>query len=144
MTSVATNPARSRPMGNRIGRQPRHILVTPSKQPSAWYGQIRGGQVSPLGVDGGERFTVQQQEQLIARGIDIPTAESITVFRNAADREVWWPAGTLPPVWSFECPVIRRLATGQVRVIAPSGAEEIVEHDGWTRPARGRFAKGGR
>ena len=63
--------------------------------------------------------------------IDPPTVEVITVRRQATDREMWWPIGSPPPVFAFECPVIHRRADGKVRVIAPAGMVKLVRADGW-------------
>lgn len=133
-----------RPMGEVIGRQPARILVTPSATPYAWYGSIRGGMKTGFGdhsITGGDRFTEQQVEGLISRGLDVLTAPAITVRRNAGDREMSWSFLELPPVYEFECPILSRRADGRVRVIAPSGAEQLVEADGRTRAEKGRRAR---
>ncbi len=135
-----TYAPRPRPMGEILGRQPARILVTPSKTPSAWYGAIRGAVKTGFGdhsITGGARFTEQQNEALISRGMDILTAEAMTVQRNAGDHEICNGTG-LPGVYQFECPVLSRRVDGRVRVIAPSGAEKLVEGDGWTSPRRSR------
>jgi hypothetical protein len=110
-------------MGNILGRQPEVCYIIPSK-PNAWYGAI---------VEG-ERFTRQQLAVLKQRSIDPETVEAITVTRNATTREYYWPAGSLAPVFQFECPVVHRRADGRVRVIAPIGDEVLVFADGWPTP----------
>jgi hypothetical protein len=120
-------------VGEVIGRQPSCIRVTPSKEPSPWYGAIVGGEKTGFdghSITGGQRFTEQQVAQLIKRGADILTAPAITVRRNA--HEIYHNFLELPGVYEFDCPVVHRRADGRVRVIAPSGAEKIVEGDGWT------------
>ncbi|MDR6850159.1 hypothetical protein [Sphingomonas sp. BE137] len=102
------------------------MLVTPSN-PNPWYGTIREGR----------RFTEQQNAKLISANKDPLTCESIEVRRNATDREYYWPTGTYPPFFAFDCPVLARMADGRVKVIAPSGQNKIVLKDGWvTRPGR--------
>ena len=138
-----TYAPRPRPMGEILGWQPARILVTPSKTPSAWYGAIRGAVKTGFGdhsITGGARFTEQQNEALISRGMDILTAEAMTVQRNAGDHEICNGTG-LPGVYQFECPVLSRRADGRVRVIAPSGAEKLVEADGWSSPDRKQSAR---
>jgi hypothetical protein len=112
-----------RPVGNVLGRQPEVLHVTPSK-PNAWYGTIVEGQ----------RFTRQQLAVLERRSIDPAAVEAISVTRNATSREMYWPSGTVPPVFQFDCPVVHRRADGRVRVIAPNGEEKLVYADGWTTP----------
>ncbi len=140
-------PAATRPMGNVIGRQPYFVLVTPSKTPFPWYGCIVGGERTGFdghSITGGQRFTEQQVAQLIKRGWDVLTVDTMIVRRNSADAEIWCPIGQPRAVYEFECPIVHRRADGRVRVIAPSGAEALVEGDGWTtpwkRPWRGRAA----
>lgn len=111
-----------------IGRQPAVMLITPSA-PYSWYGTIRDNR----------RFTEQQNAKLITAGKDPLTCEAITVRRNATDREHYWPLGSLPPYFAFDCPVVAHMADGRVKVIAPSGENKIVLKDGWvTRPGRRR------
>lgn len=111
-----------------IGRQPAVMMVTPSA-PYAWYGTIRDER----------RFTEQQIGKLITAGKDPLTCEAIEVRRNATDREHYWPIGSLPPYFAFECPVVTRLADGRIKIIAPSGENKIVLRDGWvTRPGRAK------
>jgi hypothetical protein len=135
-----TYAPRPRAMGEIIGRQPATIYVTPSKAPSCWYGSIRGGVKTGFGghsVTGGDRFTVEQVRALISRGIDVLTAPAMKVQRNAADHEIYSGLG-LPAVYQFECPILSTRADGRVRVIAPNGAEKLVEADGWTTAQRSR------
>jgi len=135
-----TYAPRPRPMGEILGRQPVKIHWTPSKPLSPWCGAIRGGHKTGFGdhsIAGGDRFTEQQVEGLISRGIDILTAPAMTVQRNAPDADIASGTG-LPGVYQFECPIISRRADGRVRVIAPDGSERNVEADGWTSPRRSR------
>ena len=107
---------------------------------SPWCGAIPGAVKTGFGdhsLTGGDRFTEQQVEGLISRGIDILTTPAMTVQRNAGDHEICNGTG-LPGVYQFDCPIISRRADGRVRVIAPSGAEKLVEGDGWTSPRRSR------
>jgi hypothetical protein len=110
-------------MGKVLGRQPDVPHVIPSK-PNAWYGTI---------VEG-ERFTRQQLAALARRGIDPATVDAITVTRNATIREMYWPLGSLPPVYQFECPVLGRQPDRRIRIIAPIGDEKLVYSDGWPTP----------
>ena len=129
----------SRPMGEIIGRQPANYLITPSKPRPAWYGTIEGGEKTGFGghsITGGQRFTNEQARECISRGLDVLTAPAMTVRRNSTTDETWIGAHQLRPVYQFECPIIRKMADGRVRVIAPSGAEKLVEADGWTSPHR--------
>ncbi|KQN12028.1 hypothetical protein [Sphingomonas sp. Leaf28] len=126
-------------MGEIIGRQPATYLITPSKPRPAWYGTIEGGEKTGFGghsITGGKRFTNEQARECISRGLDVLTAPAITVKRNSSIDEIWSGAHGPRPVYQFECPIIRRMADGRVRVIAPSGVEKIVEADGWTSPDR--------
>jgi hypothetical protein len=48
---------------------------------------------------------------------------------------MYWPLGSLPPVYAFACPVLqRRGSLGRLRVIAPSGEVKMVYPDGWITP----------
>lgn len=108
-----------------IGCQPDSFLITPSKS-QPWYGTRRQG----------DRFTQQQHHAMIARGLDIPTASSLLVKRQATSMERWTPLGQLPAVYAFDCPVIGK-RKDQVKVIAPSGEVKHVAADGWAhRPYR--------
>ena len=132
-------PPFERPMGNVIGRQPASFLITPSKPRPAWYGTIEGGEKTGFGghsIIGGQRFTNEQARECISRGLDVLTAPAMTVRRNVGMLELCLGTRGIPPVYEFQCPIIRKLADGRVRVIAPSGAEKIVEGDGWTSPYR--------
>lgn len=131
--------AGSRPMGEVIGRQPASWLVTPSKSPYPWYGTIEDGEKTGFdghSIKGGRRFTNEQARECMSRGLDVLTAPAMTVRRNVGLLEL--SLGTIRPVpvYEFECPIIRKLADGRVRVIAPSGVEKLVEADGWTSPHR--------
>ncbi len=134
-------PPVERPMGDVIGRQPATFLITPSKRRPAWYGTIDGGEKTGFGghsIIGGQRFTNEQARECISRGLDVLTAPAMTVRRNVGMLELCLGTRGIPPVYEFQCPIIRKLADGRVRVIAPSGAEKIVEGDGWTSPDRSR------
>lgn len=119
-------------MGTVVGRQPETPVIIPSK-PNPWYGAIIDGSV----------FTREQLSELEKRDRDPATVERMTVRRNATDREMWWPNGSLPPVYEFECPVLGRRADGRVRVIAPNGFGKLVYSDGWITPryARRKWAR---
>ena len=132
-------PPFERPMGNVIGRQPASFLITPSKPRPAWYGTIEGGEKTGFGghsIIGGQRFTNEQARECISRGLDVLTAPAMTVRRNVGIMELSLGTFRPVPVYEFQCPIIRKLADGRVRVIAPSGTEKIVEGDGWTSPYR--------
>ncbi len=103
-----------------LKRQPDQIYIVPSK-PNAWYGDWNEG----------ERFSGYQLLAMRSLDLDPATVEVITVRRQATDREMWWPIGSPPPVFAFECPVIHRRADGKVRVIAPAGMVKLVRADGW-------------
>ena len=119
-----------------VGRQPARVQIAPSKS-YPWYGSIRGGVADAIGIKGGDRFTVQQEAELIRQGRDVPTAEALLVKRQASARELYWPLGQLPPVFAFQCPVIGHRADGKVKVISPSGDVKHVLPDGWShRPFR--------
>ena len=105
-----------------MGRQPAVIYIAPSKQ-QPWYGAIVPDQ----------RFTAQQLAQLDKRGLDPATVGVLTVRRNATTSEMYWPLGSLPPVYAFDCPVITHGAD-RVTVIAPDGSTRKVYPDGWTTP----------
>ena len=133
-----TYAPRQRRMGEIIGRQPAKIAWVPSKPLSPWCGAIRGGVKTGFGdhsITGGERFTEQQVAGLISRGLDVLTAPAMTVQRNAPDSDICSGLG-LPGVYQFECPILSTRADGRVRVISPSGAEKLVEADGWTTAQR--------
>lgn len=138
-------PAVERPMGNIIGRQPVAYLITPSAARFPWYGTIEGGEKTGFGghsITGGQRFTNEQARECISRGLDVLTAPAMTVRRNSTMNEIWCGFRDLRPVYEFECPIIRKMADGRVRVIAPSGDEKLVEADGWTAPYRKRTMGG--
>lgn len=107
-------------------RQPDRIVLTPSNW-SPWYGWI----------DEGERFTRTQLYALGQAGLDASTVETIAAYREATQREMYWPKNEPPPVFQFDCPVIGHLKDGRVRVIAPSGESKIILGNGWVRqPSR--------
>ncbi|MBB4154136.1 hypothetical protein GGQ80_002046 [Sphingomonas jinjuensis] len=119
-----------------IGRQPLGIKVTPSKAGSPWIGTIADAVRGDVAVEGGQRFTLEQQRELMTRGGDVPTAPTLVVKRQAEWNELWWPLGSLPPVFAFECPIVGRRGD-RVKVIAPSGVVKLVAEDGWAhRPYR--------
>ncbi|MBB5697024.1 hypothetical protein [Sphingomonas yantingensis] len=119
--------AAARPMGKVVGRQPATPRVIPS-HPNPWYG----------GIVDGDPFTTQQRAELSRLSIDPAAVERMTVRRNASDAEMWWPAGSLPPVYQFECPVLGRRADGRVRIISPSGMGKLVFADGWVTGRQAR------
>jgi hypothetical protein len=134
-------PLGERPMGEIIGRQPASYIVTPSKARFPWYGTIEGGEKTGFGghsITGGQRFTNEQARECISRGLDVLTAPAMTVRRNVGIMELSVGTFRPVPVYQFECPIIRKMADGRVRVIAPSGDEKLVEADGWTAPYRKR------
>ena len=76
---------------------------------------------------------------MIRLNIDIPTAKSMTVKRQANQSEIWTGCGTLPAVFAFECPLVpvKPTANGRIRVITPAGLLAWVLPDGWAhRPYR--------
>lgn len=103
-----------------IGRQPETIFVTPSK-PNPWHGTI---------VEGRD-ITTQQNRALVEDHGLSAAVETIEVVREATHREAYWPTGTLPPVYVFRCPVLRRRADGEIEVVAPNGTTKRVRADGW-------------
>jgi hypothetical protein len=108
------------------GRMPKSVTISPSGE-YPWYGRYQDGR----------RLSEQQHNALISAGADPVNPETITVRRNATDREMWWGIGQYPPYFEFECPVVARLADGRIKVISPSGANKIVLRDGWaTRPGK--------
>lgn len=124
-------PVGDRPMGKVVGRQPEILQIIPSK-PNPWYGTI---------VDG-EPLTLEQLRTLDRMSLDPTNTKRVTVRRNATDWEMWWPIGNLPPVYEFECPLLRRRADDRLHVIAPDGTGKLVFADGWTTPRRGRWKRG--
>lgn len=115
-----------------LGRQPRIVLVTPSKAGSPWLGYILDGQ----------RFTEQQQAALISRGMDVLTAKAMTVRRKVRIEDEVWPTFDPWPIYEFECPVLNTLANGYINVISPSGKVKAVQGDGWIAKPK-RTARGG-
>jgi hypothetical protein len=116
-----------------IGRQPLTMLYSPSKAGSYyWWGSLIGAEQGPLGWVGGERFTDEQQRELIRLGRDIPTATSMLVKRQAFKIEIYRGDMDMPEVFAFECPLLGiTRADGRVKVIAPNGAHKYVLPDGW-------------
>jgi hypothetical protein len=102
-----------------LGRQPETLWITPSK-PNPWYGSITEG----------DALTVQQRDYLAKRQLDRAPL-TITVKRNATHREAWWPRGSVPPQYHFECPVLGRNGDGSVTIVAPAGFAQTVRADGW-------------
>jgi hypothetical protein len=102
-------------------RQPETVIITPSN-PSPWYGWVAEG----------ERFTPQQKAFWAKLGREAEP-EMVTVFREATTREMWWSSISGPPVFQFDCPVIKRLADGRIRVISPYGMDKIILASGWVR-----------
>lgn len=120
-----------------IGRQPVHIQIAPSK-PYPWLGSIRGAvrNEADTAYVGGDRFTLEQQRELMKRGGDVPTAPALLVKRQASATELYFPAGQLPPVYAFECPIVGKRGE-KIQVIAPNGDLKLVAADGWAhRPYR--------
>ena len=98
--------------GDVIGRQPETLYVIPSK-PNPWYGTWFEG----------DDLSVQQRTTLSRREIDQSKVEIVKVYRQATSREMYWSTGygSLPPLFEFACPVIRREKDGFVRVVTPFG-----------------------
>jgi hypothetical protein len=115
-----------------LGRQPAFIRITPSGTPSPWNGAI---------VDG-QRFTEQQQAELIRRGMDVPTAKAMTVRRKVGIEDAVWPTFDPWPIYEFECPVLNELVGGFVNVISPSGKVKVVQADGWIAKPKKRRGGG--
>lgn len=112
-----------------LGRQPATCYITPSK-PNPWYGSIIGGVKGKLAVTGGERFTAEQTAAMREQGFDPGQDEVITITRNATTRELYWPKGSPPPQFQFDCPVLCR-RNGHVKILSPSGLIEWVGPDGF-------------
>ena len=125
----------ARPTGDPIGRQPHPVIITPSK-PQPWYGSIVSGEIRAGAVVGGETLTREQCASMASLKLG-PEPPTLTVKRQATDREMWWPLGSLPPILAFECPIIGDRKDGRVKVLAPSGVGKRVDADGWAhRPYR--------
>jgi len=101
-------------------RQPAQVKISPS-QIYPWYGSARPD----------DQFTGEQLRTLARLGLSVASVEVIRCKRAATDREYWWPTGSLPPVFEFDCPVLHPVRGGKVRVIAPSGVEATIGADGW-------------
>lgn len=113
-----------------VGRQPSVRQVSPSVR-TPWYGNVVGYRnVDGIQV-GGERWTTQQAAAILQRGLDPLTCEAMEVRRQAVNAEIWIPVGDLPAVFAFDCPIIQRMASGKVKVIAPDGQPKIVFANGW-------------
>ena len=122
-----------------VARQPPVAYWIPSKPKDPWFGTIRGATKNEFGWEGGARFTEEQEAAMIRLNIDIPTAKSMTVKRQANQSEIWTGCGTLPAVFAFECPLVpvKPKANGRIRVITPAGLLAWVLPDGWAhRPYR--------
>ncbi len=119
-----------------VGRQPSVRQVSPSVR-TPWYGNVVGYRnVDGIQV-GGERWTTQQAAAILQRGLDPLTCEAMEVRRQAVAAEIWIPVDTLPAVFAFDCPIIKRMAGDKVKVIAAGGQPKIVFADGWGhRPFR--------
>jgi hypothetical protein len=91
-----------------VGRQQFIVTITPSKI-FPWYGFIPGSQGNPRSDTampdiyrvGGARFTSQQTGEMHKRRIDPAEVETITVKRQATDREIYCGVGRLPPVFAW-------------------------------------------
>lgn len=131
-----------------VGRQPFIVTISPSKI-FPWYGAIPGSEGNPQSATamrdiyrvGGARFTSQQMGEMKNRRIDPASVETMTVQRQASDREIYCGVGRLPPVFAMECPVVKREAD-KVRVISPSGQLAWVRPDGWVKAPRTRPIQG--
>lgn len=117
-------------VGQFIGRQPQRVVIAPSRS-YPWYGNAVAD--DPL--------TTQQRFELDKRRLPQDT-ERMTVYRQASQQEMYWPQGSAPPVFEFECPVLGRRAGGgrgidKIKVLAPNGEVKMVFPDGWvSRPHR--------
>lgn len=116
----------------RPPRQPATVKISPSNI-YPWYGSANPD----------DQFTGEQLRTLTRMGLSVASVEVIGCKRAATDKEMWWPTGSLPPVFEFDCPVLHEVRGGKVRVIAPSGAEALVRADGWVgnppKPKRARL-----
>jgi len=122
-----------------IGRQPNIRAVSASMLAEGypWYGDIRGYEVVNGRQVGGERWTREQIATLIRLGLDPLTCKSMMVRRQSVGQEFVVGLGNLPAVYEFECPVIKTMKSGRIRVIAPNGCFKFVLPDGWGhRPFR--------
>lgn len=119
------------------GFEPQAALVrwTPSARPYAWHGFRQRG----------DRFSQQQVQAMVLRGIPLDTTDTLCVRRQMRDEEVWTPIGQVPGEYRFDCPVIgpgKGKMEGRVLVIAPSGAATHVWPDGWAHRPRGPRRRG--
>lgn len=122
-----------------IGRQPdvRSVIVSKLADGYPWYGHIRGYEVVDGNQVGGDRWTREQVATLIRLGLDPLTCKSMMVRRQSVNDEVVVGLGNLPAVFEFECPVIKAMKGGRIKVIAPNGCFKFVLPDGWGhRPFR--------
>ncbi len=89
-------------------RQPPGVKMSPSNI-FPWHGSARPD----------DQFTGEQLRTLSRMGLSTGSVDVISCKRAATDREMWWPTGTKPPVFEFDCPVLHPVRGGKVRVIAP-------------------------
>jgi hypothetical protein len=116
-----------------LGRQPTIMKWTPSKGLPWYYGDIRGFTEEDGAQVGGERFTVEQQLSMAVHGIAPDTRETMTIYRQATDEERWWPPGTLPARFAFECPIVALRRDMRLTIIAPDGRTMPAFQDGWAK-----------
>lgn len=121
-----------------IGRQALSAIWTPSRPRYPWFGTIPGAERTKLAFVGGARFTLEQGASLIALGMDVPTAKSMMVKRQALGDEIYRSPYDLPEVFEFECPLTgKKTPAGKLQVITPAGLLANVYPDGWAlRPYR--------
>ncbi|QBE91463.1 hypothetical protein DRN02_005075 [Sphingomonas paucimobilis] len=119
-----------------IGRQPDKRAVQISGR-YPWYGDIRGYSVEGGAQVGGERWTREQVMAIMRLGLDPLTCEAMTVRRQSTPGEWWVGLNALPVVFAFDCPIVQRMKSGRIKVIAPNGDFKFVLPDGWGhRPFR--------
>lgn len=121
-----------------VGRQPKIVKWVPSKPRDPWHGTVVGGQENPLAIEGGERFTVEQQRWCTEHGVDPQVGPGLLVKRQATGDEIWRSMLDMPPVLACECPVTGLTrADGKVQIVSPAGSKKFVFPDGWAhRPYR--------
>jgi hypothetical protein len=122
-----------------IGRQPhiRGVIASKLADGYPWYGDISGYEIVNGYQVGGDRWTREQVTALIKLGLDPLTCKSMMVRRQSVGEEVVVGLGNLPAVFEFECPVIKAMKGGRIKVIAPNGCFKFVLPDGWGhRPFR--------
>jgi hypothetical protein len=107
--------------------------VTPSNM-NPWFGKW---------VEGSE-FTVQQQNELIDRGLDPAKVDRMVVLVKVTAREWSWNPLDPAPVRQIVCPIIGK-QLDRIKVIAPHGERKLVYPGGHLtrpKPARGgRYAR---